>query len=739
MSNKLFCTLLVASLMALAVAECPNACSAHGKCGAYDMCTCYRNWMSNDCSERVCQFGAAHVDTPKGDLDASGGKLSGPGTTVIVNDAVYPMGTQEQFPSMMNSDDTVLTNTAHSYYECSNKGICDRATGTCACFDGYDGSACQRQSCPTSSAGQCSGHGVCESIRTLADRDFENVYRLWDEEITMGCRCDGGYTGPDCSQKVCKYGADPLYYDDSANIRYSNFTYQIYTRGLTTLTGNYSLWFEDHTGEDWQTGPIDIAATCTEVTDALEALPNNVIPAGTVRCYQHPAYASTNTPIYNANIKIGGSASGTTRFTLAFPANPGYLKQININKYLDGSRATLYSAETGTSTLGWHIYANGFTGEDTDYVNDLCEGVTVTISDTGLNNIGRLIVSTAAQTKLLKKCLGDSNNDPTDNVDVYDWDYGNVAKTVPKRWYKNEASTNIAMAMPNPHLIKLVDNYEFSYTYSDEPDPQMYPYPITQLCASTSEYLAFSGATTGWCADRNRPGFFAVVYYDGSNFNIFSKIGYVANVYSTTNPFLVYTTTGYLQRVSPVSVAANEITRYNDDVTVTTTESTIKSYHTNVFHMMNTSVVDDSYFGQIDCETNPVATGFYANDCLNKDDIVFFLNTVPSATSFATNPIFQNMYRVKKVFTDAPVLSLTSSVAARQQIVLDFGVNAHYSYDNSATTSSAAFVYKFHPPTGYNYVGQCSNRGICDTTSGVCQCFNGYTGDNCGTIDALAA
>lgn len=32
--------------------ECPNACSAHGRCGAYDMCTCYRNWMANDCSQR---------------------------------------------------------------------------------------------------------------------------------------------------------------------------------------------------------------------------------------------------------------------------------------------------------------------------------------------------------------------------------------------------------------------------------------------------------------------------------------------------------------------------------------------------------------------------------------------------------------------------------------------------------------------------------------------------------------
>ena len=39
-----------------AIAECPNACSSHGRCGAYDMCLCYRNWMANDCSERMFHF-----------------------------------------------------------------------------------------------------------------------------------------------------------------------------------------------------------------------------------------------------------------------------------------------------------------------------------------------------------------------------------------------------------------------------------------------------------------------------------------------------------------------------------------------------------------------------------------------------------------------------------------------------------------------------------------------------------
>ena len=106
-----FIALCVISLIAYVAAECPNACSAHGKCGAYDMCICYRNWMANDCSERTCQFGMAHVDSPKGDLDASSGALSGPSVNVIPNDAVYPYGTTEQYPAMVDSEGNVLLNT----------------------------------------------------------------------------------------------------------------------------------------------------------------------------------------------------------------------------------------------------------------------------------------------------------------------------------------------------------------------------------------------------------------------------------------------------------------------------------------------------------------------------------------------------------------------------------------------------------------------------------------------------
>lgn len=756
MFSNLLAAIVAASFVALATAECPNACSSHGRCGAFDMCTCYRNWMSNDCSERVCQFGLAHVDSPKGDLDASSGKLSSPSTTVIVNDQVYPYGTTEQYPNVLGPSSAVLENTAHQYMECSNKGVCDRGTGTCACFDGYSGSACQRASCPSSSSGVCSGHGTCETVATVARWDFDNEYKLWDADSTMACVCDGGYTGPDCSERICKYGADPLYYDDTANIRYTNVTFEIYTINTgTTVTGNYSIKFVDHTGEDWETSAISIDADCDTLTDTIEAIPNDVFPSGSVLCYQHTTYTSTNVPVYfSTAIEI------KTKFTIAFPGNPGYLSQMSINKYLDGSRPTLYSDEA-TSTLSWHIYANGFIGEDTDYVPDLCEGVRVTLSTTGTTAGTHSLASlTTAETKLLKKCLGDSDGDSTNNVEVYDWDYGSGSTTV--NLFPNSATT-YTNSYANPHLIKLIDLTQDITTLSADiqEDPSLWPFPKSKLCSSTSSYVN-TDYGTGWCAARNPPGFYAVLFYDGTNFNLITR---PAADYGVTTEFAVYTTTGYLQRVSPIAQAFT--TRTSVDTTpvqvgkahgntMYLSSSVTNPYSSAIWNIPYTQPTD--YFGGVDCVSNP--TGRHAIvDCINKDDLVMFLDVTfvyPGATT-SNNPVYPNIYRVKKIFREDASYSTSVNEYDRNQIILDYGVNSHYS------ESDPAAIYKFHPGSvktgntytaslaqctglgtslhtsgGYNYVSQCSGRGICNTETGLCECFNGYTSDNCGVQNALA-
>ncbi len=68
----LLSALLSAAFISRVEAECANACNGHGKCTSYDMCICHRNWQANDCSERVCMHGLAHVDTPKVSVERAG-------------------------------------------------------------------------------------------------------------------------------------------------------------------------------------------------------------------------------------------------------------------------------------------------------------------------------------------------------------------------------------------------------------------------------------------------------------------------------------------------------------------------------------------------------------------------------------------------------------------------------------------------------------------------------------------
>jgi len=39
--------------------------------------------------------------------------------------------------------------------------------------------------------------------------------------------------------------------------------------------------------------------------------------------------------------------------------------------------------------------------------------------------------------------------------------------------------------------------------------------------------------------------------------------------------------------------------------------------------------------------------------------------------------------------------------------------------------------------TTFQYVSQCSNRGTCDSSTGLCKCFKGYSRDNCDTQNML--
>lgn len=175
-------------------------CNGHGVCdGATSRCNCFEGYgapedislyKAPDCSALTCPSGLAWADVP------------------------------------------TAAKVAHAAAECSNMGTCNRKTGTCECFAGFEGEACQKNICPNS----CSGHGQCLSMKQMAR--MENAQPLnnntyyegsedgvtWDESKLFGCVCDSSWTvglesgetqqaewfGADCSLQRCPSADDPF-------------------------------------------------------------------------------------------------------------------------------------------------------------------------------------------------------------------------------------------------------------------------------------------------------------------------------------------------------------------------------------------------------------------------------------------------------------------------------------------------------------------------------------------------
>jgi hypothetical protein len=741
---------LAASIVGLAAAECPNACSGHGTCGVFDMCTCYRNWQAADCSQRTCPFDHAHVDTPKGDLNHDNSVSTG---SVLVGSQVYPHGTEELFPNMKDSAGTSIYNSAHYYMECSNKGICDRTTGECDCYDGYDGSACQRASCPN----DCSGHGTCETISDLAAAESGNAYALWDKDATMGCKCDAGYTAADCSQRNCKIGVDPLYVDDT-RARNTVVNLRLKT-DAAAITGTFQLKFYDFWGEDYLTKPISWASSdgtpcvgascatfdaCKNVVDALKALPNNAV--SNVVC--------TATDL-----------SGGWNAKLDFQNNPGYLKSPEIVNDLTA----------GTNKVGFNVYTS-VTGENTDYFASKCEGVTVNIKKDATwagksASVGHLAVS-ETETKLLKACLGDSDGKSWNNIEVYNWDYGTMEEAT--------STANLAAAQINvmgafPHAVKVMK-------------------------------------TGGTQADLSE---YHIVWYDANQAvttEMFRIVNYNSDMGGTTD-FDIYTTNGVVQQlgVERQGAAAGDTTGANGifvDTTGAAVDDTISSQADKFLTGNATEIRIVGYFAQysntiytnIDasCEsTNPHSSRLH--NCIQKNDKLFVVDGCfgrGTATEYFggqtgscaadTNPTAGtgNLYTVTKIytkpydeFTDAVYndddtitgaagtatgVSTTGAAATDGQnfvgkarenrFVIEVDHNIPWDGGNlgdpdqsdadTGINSGYIVLFKFTPAAdgagSYTFVSECSNRGTCDRESGLCQCFKGYTSDNCSVQSSLA-
>lgn len=100
-----------------------------------------------------------------------------------------PYGKSWTGKAYLNASTTDLIPNPHVYRECSNQGLCDRKTGLCECFEGFEGHVCQRSTC------QCE-HGNCLTIGefySLKNRFYlPSSYSGWESSQVTACICDYG-------------------------------------------------------------------------------------------------------------------------------------------------------------------------------------------------------------------------------------------------------------------------------------------------------------------------------------------------------------------------------------------------------------------------------------------------------------------------------------------------------------------------------------------------------------------
>lgn len=311
--------LLAAVLFQAAYSKCPNGCNGHGSCNIHDQCTCFNEdgagveYLASDEKIGATCFQHKTADPCNAITGTYACKFDTTDNECkrIVKNEIVP-STVKQYPEWTGADcsrrtcprstswtevgDNVVDGgvtqthscTHQTQVECSDQGLCDRATGLCECFPGFTGSACQRTSCPD----DCSGHGTCRSNRDFAydfavakthqmfqHSDSTELFQenyvatydaAWDSNHLYGCRCDRGYRGANCALIECPSSDDPL--DDKCSTDEDSFAvenFQVQKFAATGATG-------------WRAAYVD--STALEQIPDVCNVPDNVNDATGAKC-----------------------------------------------------------------------------------------------------------------------------------------------------------------------------------------------------------------------------------------------------------------------------------------------------------------------------------------------------------------------------------------------------------------------------------------------------------------------
>jgi hypothetical protein len=526
----------------------------------------------------------------------------------------------------------------------------------------------------------------------------------------------------------CPAGVDPLFFDDVQTIQYPFFFFSFMTTAPTFdltsgVNGNpayFNIIVFDTYGEPYSTRTIQLPTTCEELINAVEEIPNGVVPKGYTRCYhndfmQQDAVTSTFINVtyqglyrsYFGGIKVYvniqkpaalqadyvGSYKNLTvdspmtgqLFLLQFYGNPGDFKQPILNVFPDGNRITVHSPDGVAVAKTW---TNGQHSNGENFFSRRCPEIHFKLRTTH----GKTYLWGSYIFSKFVACLADADYDPSNNIEDLagiSYDPGTIE---------------------NPHVIQLVR------TVSDYRDGRL---------------LALIMIERGWFDSQG--GEYQTFYNPSAvGFRVLHPIH--SWDFNENDIFDIYTTRGVLQRVQNGSRAEFDfgskyiyLTNISDAYAQTTTP----------------------FKNQISCDAHFHVQGVGANsstlDCIDKNDYMFLLDPYQTFN----NPPFLNMYKVESIRTvvlddaknlggyDPSIAGLRERANERVLITTDLNTNWASSVPGGANIQ----VYRFTPDYDdvYHTVTECSNRGLCNTFEGICECFHGYSGAACEVQTAIVS
>ena len=189
-----------------------------------------------------------------------------------------------------------------------------------------------------------------------------NNHNTWDAERVMGCFCDSGFGGYDCSLRLCPTGDDPGTYEDH---------WEVQLFQCVATSGFFTLSFREQT-----TAPI--AANGTTVAELKSILSSiSTLSYGNISVYfsengrppnstffiYPPELPNYNQSQYFFNQSVLATASPTANSYNTTVCDPSG-KQIVIIEFV-GIPSALPPLQADTTLLQDYINSNGFDGSGT--------------------------------------------------------------------------------------------------------------------------------------------------------------------------------------------------------------------------------------------------------------------------------------------------------------------------------------------------------------------------------------